>query len=316
MSDLPLSFVHNRHVVAQATGEVGVLLPSSPVREPIAALLTLEPYLLSAVASTALHHHQFHRQDHATHSPTHNEDRPTAPLRFIFSGYSLWLELKQFNISTDGRGDLSRMVDDAAIKFQTVPIPMPHVTALYGIELEEEDVRRIFREDVRRVLEEKSSERRKKSGFDDSGSRKALWPDLEALGILVDVEYNGVNRGTMDMAWAEVTFATSQEHEALIDALYGLFCSRPIHSSPATPRSIPWVPHLSLCYDNPEGFGPNLSRGAVQKFISEKCPTLKSAIHNNSSCEEVKFSRSVSGISLWQTAGTIDQWKFLDRIDF
>eukprot|EP00804_Cyclotella_cryptica_P027456 CCRYP_008875-RA/>CCRYP_008875-RA protein AED:0.04 eAED:0.04 QI:177/1/1/1/1/1/2/732/210 len=197
MSDLPLSFVHNRHVVAQATGEVGVLLPSSPVREPIAALLTLEPYLLSAVASTALHHHQFHRQDHATHSPTHNEDRPTAPLRFIFSGYSLWLELKQFNISTDGRGDLSRMVDDAAIKFQTVPIPMPHVTALYGIELEEEDVRRIFREDVRRVLEEKSSERRKKSGFDDSGSRKALWPDLEALGILVDVEYNGVNRGTM-----------------------------------------------------------------------------------------------------------------------
>lgn len=101
------------------------------------------------------------------------------------------------NISSDGRGDLSRMVDDAAIKFQTIPIPMPHVTALYGIELEEEDVRRIFREDVRRVLEERAVERRQKSGFAASGPREPLWPDLEALGILVDVEYNGVNRGTM-----------------------------------------------------------------------------------------------------------------------
>lgn len=89
------------------------------------------------------------------------------------------------------------MVDEAALKFQTIPIPMPHVTALYGIELEEEDVRRIFREDVRRVLEERAADRRQKSGFAASGPQEPLWPDLEGLGILVDVEYNGVNRGTM-----------------------------------------------------------------------------------------------------------------------
>jgi len=89
------------------------------------------------------------------------------------------------------------MVDDAAIKFQTIPIPMPHVTAIYGIELEEEAVRGVFREDVRKVLEERAIERRKKSGFAASGSPEPLWPDLEVLGILVDVEYNGVNRGTM-----------------------------------------------------------------------------------------------------------------------
>ncbi len=122
------------------------------------------------------------------------------------------------------------------------------------------------------------------------------------------------------MAWAEVTFATSPEHESLIDALHGLFCAQPdkrnkTSSSSGTPRSIPWAPHLSLCYDNPEGFGPNLSRGAVKNFISEKCPTLKTAIDNCRTFEEVKFTRSVSGISLWRTAGTIAEWKCLDRID-
>jgi hypothetical protein len=51
MADWPLSFVHNNNVVAVASGEVAVLLPSSPVREPIAALLTPDPYLLSALVS-------------------------------------------------------------------------------------------------------------------------------------------------------------------------------------------------------------------------------------------------------------------------
>lgn len=90
------------------------------------------------------------------------------------------------------------MVVDAAEKYKVVPIPEPHVTALYGIDMEEGEVRRIFREDVRKVLEEKAVERRRKVDVgvecDKVGS---LWPDLEALGILVDVEYDGVGNGTM-----------------------------------------------------------------------------------------------------------------------
>jgi hypothetical protein len=119
------------------------------------------------------------------------------------------------------------------------------------------------------------------------------------------------------MAWAEVTFATSCEHEALIDALYSLFCSRSIHNnelnSPSL-RSLPWAPHLSLCYDNPEGFPSNLSRSSITNFICEQAPTLECAIDDIG--VKVKFSREVCGISLWSTAGTMSQWKCLDRIDF
>ena len=58
------------------------------------------------------------------------------------------------------------------------------------------------------------------------------------------------------MAWAEVSLATSLEHEEHIDALHKLFYDRPSsEDSPSTeeyvPRSSPWVPHLSLLYDNP-----------------------------------------------------------------
>jgi len=89
------------------------------------------------------------------------------------------------------------MVDDAAIRFRTLPIPMPHVTALYGIVMEEEEVLQIFREDVRRVLKYKAVERRRKVIEDNMDEKECLWPDLEALGILVDVEYDGVGNGTM-----------------------------------------------------------------------------------------------------------------------
>ena len=89
------------------------------------------------------------------------------------------------------------MVDDAATRFKTVPIPRPHVTALYGIDMGEEEVRRIFREDVRRVLEEKAVERR----------RNVIWPDLEALGIIVDVEYDGVGNGTMVSIFEEWSYS-------------------------------------------------------------------------------------------------------------
>jgi len=130
------------------------------------------------------------------------------------------------------------------------------------------------------------------------------------------------------MAWAEVSFATSPEHEALINALYDIFYRRSAvaieSASPDeeeekkeeyVPRSNPWVPHLSLCYDNPEGFGPNLTRSSIENLMREKCPTLENVL-DDSGDGGVKFTRAVSGISLWRTAGTMAEWKCLDRFEF
>eukprot|EP00571_Detonula_confervacea_P012376 CAMPEP_0172302698 /NCGR_PEP_ID=MMETSP1058-20130122/4368_1 /TAXON_ID=83371 /ORGANISM="Detonula confervacea, Strain CCMP 353" /LENGTH=418 /DNA_ID=CAMNT_0013013273 /DNA_START=59 /DNA_END=1315 /DNA_ORIENTATION=- len=267
-----------------------------------------------------------------------------APLRFVFSGYSLWLELEQQEIDNNGQGDLDRAMIDAADRFRLGgAIPSPHVTALYGIDTvsEEDEIRRIFREDVKRVLLEDAEKRRRRrrkeesatkedgddDDDDDDGEDKKMWPDLAATGIIVGAEFDGVNGGTMDMAWAEVSLATSPEHETLIDALYDIFYHRSAASAEVAssfssgeekkeeyvPRSNPWVPHLSLCYDNPEGFGPNLSRSSIEKFMKEKCPTLENVL-DDSDGGDVKFT--VSGISLWKTAGTMNDWKCLDRHEF
>lgn len=118
------------------------------------------------------------------------------------------------------------------------------------------------------------------------------------------------------MAWAEVSLATTPDHEALIDALYSLFyhTSNEEKKEKHPSRSTPWVPHLSICYDNPEGFGPNLSRLNIEKFIAESCPTLENSI--DKSDKIVDFSRAVTGISLWKTEGFMSDWKCLDRIEF
>ena len=132
------------------------------------------------------------------------------------------------------------------------------------------------------------------------------------------------------MAWAEVSLSTSPDHEMLITALYDIFYRRYTNKGESSshdsnheekkdeyvPRSGPWVPHLSLCYDNPEGFGPNLSRSLIAKFMREKCPTLECILDLDDSEEGVKFSRAVSGISLWRTTGTMAEWKCLDRFVF
>lgn len=238
------------------------------------------------------------------------------PLRFVFSGYSIWLELEQQEIDEDGRGDLDRAVIDAANEFHLGgAIPSPHVTALYGIgnDANEGKIRRVFREDVKKVLSNSAEERRQRDGKDEIGK---MWPDLDATGIHVGTEFDGVNGGEMDMAWAEVTFATSSEHEALLDALYNLFyCSSDEEKKEERPsRANTWAPHLSLCYDNPEGFGPNLSRVAIENYITNNCPTLEKAIDKSDNI--VTFSRAVNGISLWKTAGTMSEWKCLDKIQF
>ena len=115
------------------------------------------------------------------------------------------------------------------------------------------------------------------------------------------------------MAWAEVSLATSQEHEEHIDALHKLFYDR--SSSEYVPRSSPWVPHLSLLYDNPEGLGPNVSRTLVEEFMKEECPTLRCVLENTNSSDDI-FSREVTGIALWRTCGTMAEWVCLERFEF
>ena len=134
-----------------------------------------------------------------------------APLRFVFTGYSLWLELEQFNIDDNGLGDLDHAMIDAADRFKLGgAIPSPHVTALYGIDTisDEEEMRRMFREDVKCLLLDMAEERKKKQnedrgvGIDGEDVEEVnvvekLWPDLAATGIIVDTEFDGVKGGTM-----------------------------------------------------------------------------------------------------------------------
>ena len=133
------------------------------------------------------------------------------PLRFVFTGYSLWLELEQVDIDDKGLGDLDRAMVDAADRFNLEgAIPSPHVTALYGINTirDEEEMREVFREDVKKVLldmaEKKRIQRQEECASDNEDDVNGvikLWPDLSSTGIIVDTEFNGVNGGTMVSRW-------------------------------------------------------------------------------------------------------------------
>eukprot|EP00984_Skeletonema_dohrnii_P003196 scaffold1065_cov114-Skeletonema_dohrnii-CCMP3373.AAC.5 len=254
-----------------------------------------------------------------------SHDRQPA-LRYIFSGYSIWLELEQQEIDNNGVGDLEFAVKEAADEFHLGgAIPAPHVTALYGITTiaTDEEAINIFRNDVVKAITNRAEKQRKES----TGNAGKLWPDLAATGIIVGAEYDGVNGGEMDMAWTEISFATSPEHESLISELYDIFYRRDTTRLAAAnasltdekkeeypPRTQPWVPHLSICYDNPEGFGTILTRQSFQDFLKNKCPTLAAAAESSDST--VKLTRAVSGVSLWNTAGTMADWKCLDRFEF
>jgi hypothetical protein len=94
------------------------------------------------------------------------------PLRCIFFGYSVWLELEQFD------GDLDSALHTASKELFLQAIPAPHVTVVYGVShLPEWEVRKRFREVV---LE-----------------RIPSWPPLKHKGFLTEVEWEGVDGGEM-----------------------------------------------------------------------------------------------------------------------
>lgn len=94
---------------------------------------------------------------------------PKDTLRFVFTGYSIWLELEQVN------HDLDIAIALASKHINVHPIPTPHVTVMYGLNhLPEEDMKERFQ------------------------SLKTLnWPPLEATKLYHGIEYDGIDCGTM-----------------------------------------------------------------------------------------------------------------------
>jgi len=198
-------------------------------------------------------------------SSTHFSPSLREPLRFKFKGYSIWLEVDEFE------NDLTDTIHRAAKELGVVPIPGAHLTVVYGIDNLTDD----------EIL----------NRFDRIEEKIKSWPTLRPRGVITDIELEGVQGGLMDMAWTEISFATSPEHESLVSLVHEIF------DVPRTTDN--WVPHISLAYDNPENTALNLMYTA--NLIAEK-PTL---FHE----------RNVKAISLWSTKGKLQDWKLISRFD-
>eukprot|EP00587_Corethron_hystrix_P011062 CAMPEP_0113308740 /NCGR_PEP_ID=MMETSP0010_2-20120614/7068_1 /TAXON_ID=216773 ORGANISM="Corethron hystrix, Strain 308" /NCGR_SAMPLE_ID=MMETSP0010_2 /ASSEMBLY_ACC=CAM_ASM_000155 /LENGTH=206 /DNA_ID=CAMNT_0000163863 /DNA_START=113 /DNA_END=730 /DNA_ORIENTATION=- /assembly_acc=CAM_ASM_000155 len=192
------------------------------------------------------------------------EDAPGCrrePLRFQFTGLSVWL-------SIDDDDDFSRAIDYMSSSHGIFRIPENHVTAIYGMDLEENLARQKF-DIVRKEF--------------------GRWEDtLRPVGVIVDVEIAGRNGGLMDMAWSEITYSSSTTHERMLDRLHEIFYDG------TCVRQGPWKPHCSLAYDNPED--PALTLHATVDFIAKETPSL------------LTKTRTVTGMSLWRTEGTMEEW--------
>ena len=96
------------------------------------------------------------------------------------------------------------------------------------------------------------------------------------------------------MAWAEVTYKSSPDHESMVDHVYTTFYDI------STKRQWLWTPHLSLVYDNPEAKRINID---MLSFLSGVVPSLL--------CKK----RKIVAISLWSTIGKLNEWKCIDRLE-
>ena len=94
------------------------------------------------------------------------------------------------------------------------------------------------------------------------------------------------------MAWTEITYAKSPEYDRMVENTYQIFYGE------QQDKKQKWGPHLSLAYDNPED--TVLTPAAVDDLIS-RFPTLKK-------------ERKIGAVSLWDTRGSMSDWKFIDRI--
>lgn len=195
-------------------------------------------------------------------------DESRLPLQWVFHGLTLWLEFEEFE------SDLHNAIQHASDKYGTEVIPQPHATAIYGMtHLSEQDASRKLHELPSRLT---------------NG-----WPRMDRpVGIKQDIAQEGRPGQVCTIAWAELTLATNEKHEAVLDQVYELF--------DMGPRKGPWTPHLSLAYDNPDD--TTLSLGDFLHYVADH-PTLLRP-------------RKVTALSLWNTEGKMADWKCLDRVHF
>jgi hypothetical protein len=195
---------------------------------------------------------------------------PRTPLQWQFKGLTLWLEYEEFD------KDLSRAIDYAVRVYGTERIPVAHSTAVYGMThlSQEEAIAKLAK--IPYVLP------------------NGQWPRMERpKGVTQDIAQDGRPGQVCSIAWAELTLKSNAEHEQALDQIYNLF-------EVPTPRTGPWVPHISLAYDNPEDSVLNLQDTVL--YVSNH-PSLK-------------CSRRVKAISLWNTDGKMADWQCLDRVNF
>lgn len=176
--------------------------------------------------------------------------------------------------------DITSTINSMAVSHNVELIPKSHMTAIYGM--------------THLSVESAVDKLKQIPGLFPNG-----WPVFDRpVGIVTDLAVAGRPGQVCSIAWAELTLSSNEHHEEAIDKLYALFypeeSSRPV-------RHRPWKPHNSIAYDNPED--NVLSLGETFKFVAKQ-PTL------------LTKERRVKAISLWDTNGTMSDWKCLDRVNF
>ncbi|KAL9179069.1 hypothetical protein ACHAXT_000111 [Thalassiosira profunda] len=197
-------------------------------------------------------------------------------LNWKFRGLTLWLELEEYD------GDLTTAVEDLSSRHSSPRMPIPHTTAIYGME-------------HLTPAEAKARLHRVKAEV-------GPWPAFaRPTGVTSDVAVCGRPGQVCDIAWSELTLASDAAHEAALDRLYGLFYGEEWEASGAAARDRPWKPHNSIAYDNPETNA--LSLLDTITYLGGR-PTL------------LGRGRRVEAMSLWNTEGTMEEWECLDRVRF
>lgn len=249
------------------------------------------------------------------------------PLRFVFKGWSVWLDVEEpptgnnsasttnANTTTTTTGPFTEALAYAADRHGVRPIPAPHITVIYGIDhIDEDMVLRRFRslgESLTQLM----------LGRNDT----AMWPPLTPKGVLSDIEIDGVNGGTMTMAWSEISLQTSDLQESLVEHVWDVIMCGMGNVDDGTAvdnvcpvRPAPWVPHLSLCYDNPEETPLNvidaLDVVAKHPFLLGRDEGQQG--HDEEGGGSLGKQLHLTGLSLWNTEGTMDEWRCLERIAF
>lgn len=212
--------------------------------------------------------------------PTSVPRRP--PLSWEFDGLTIWVELEEFD------SDMTNVISDLSSTFGVQAIPQSHATAIYGMT-------HLTVDEAKRKLQSFVRDRVEVEGPSGGG-----WPPFrKPVGIVQDVAVCGNPGQVCSIAWAQLTLASSPEHEEILDGLFDTMYGE--GSKEGASRARPWTPHNSVVYDNPEETVLTLE-GTLECI--GRYPTL------------LRSGRRVKALSLWDTKGRMEQWKFLDRASF